>query len=66
MYWDVRIVKPKPDYKLYVELEDGRKGIFDVRPYLDKGMFRKLKNISYFNQVHVLFGAITWPHELAP
>nr|VFJ88006.1 MAG: Protein of unknown function (DUF2442) [Candidatus Kentron sp. H]VFJ89979.1 MAG: Protein of unknown function (DUF2442) [Candidatus Kentron sp. H]VFJ96358.1 MAG: Protein of unknown function (DUF2442) [Candidatus Kentron sp. H] len=63
MYWDVKVVKPKADYRLYVELEDGRKGIFDMRPYLDKGAFRELKNIGYFNQVHILFGAITWPHE---
>nr|VFJ69137.1 MAG: Protein of unknown function (DUF2442) [Candidatus Kentron sp. FM]VFJ72065.1 MAG: Protein of unknown function (DUF2442) [Candidatus Kentron sp. FM]VFK20253.1 MAG: Protein of unknown function (DUF2442) [Candidatus Kentron sp. FM] len=63
MYWDVKIVKPKPDYRLYVELEDGRKGIFDMRPYLHRGVFQELKNVGYFNQVHVLFGALTWPHE---
>ncbi len=63
MYWDVKIVKPLPDYKLYVEIDDGRKGIFDVRPYLNKGVFKELKNISYFNQVGILFGAVTWPNE---
>nr|VFK27938.1 MAG: Protein of unknown function (DUF2442) [Candidatus Kentron sp. MB]VFK35504.1 MAG: Protein of unknown function (DUF2442) [Candidatus Kentron sp. MB]VFK77316.1 MAG: Protein of unknown function (DUF2442) [Candidatus Kentron sp. MB] len=63
MYWDVTIVKPKPDYKLYVETEDGRKGIFEMTPYIDKGVFRELKNVDYFKQVHILFGAITWPHE---
>ena len=31
MYWDVKIVKPLSDYRLYIEIEDGRKGIFDVR-----------------------------------
>lgn len=46
MYWDVKTVKPKPDYKLYVELEDGRKGIFDARPYLDKGVFREYVSAS--------------------
>lgn len=63
MYWDVKIVKPKSDYKIYVETEDGRKGVFDMRPYLERGMFRELKNINYFNQVGILFGAVTWPNE---
>ena len=63
MYWDIKIVKPKSDYKIYVETEDGRKGIFDMSPYLERGMFRELKDINYFNQVGVLLGAVTWPNE---
>ncbi|NBY70480.1 MAG: DUF2442 domain-containing protein [Betaproteobacteria bacterium] len=63
MYWDVTLVKPLPDYRLYVEVADGRRGVFDVKPYLDKGVFRELKDVGYFNQVGTLFGAITWPHE---
>lgn len=63
MYWDVKLVKPLSDYRLYVELEDGRKGVFDVKPYLDLGVFRELRNASYFAQVGILFGAVTWPHE---
>lgn len=63
MYWDIKVVKPLPDYKLYVEIEDGRKGIFDVGPYLNKRGFRELKNVEYFNQVGILFGAVTWPNE---
>jgi hypothetical protein len=26
MYWDVKTVKPLPDFCIYVEIEDGRKG----------------------------------------
>jgi hypothetical protein len=63
MYWDVKLVKPLSDYRLYVEIDDGRKGIFDMKPYLDKGVFQELRDVSYFNQVYVLFGAVTWPHE---
>jgi len=59
----VKVVKPKPDYKIYVETEDGRKGIFDVSPYIERGMFKELKDINYFNQVGILFGAVTWPNE---
>ena len=35
MYWDVKTVKLLPDYRIYVEVADGRKGIFDMKPYLD-------------------------------
>ena len=63
MYWDVKRVKPLRDYRLYVELENGRSGIFDVGPYLDRGVFQELKSVDYFNQVYVLFGALTWPNE---
>ncbi|PPK75791.1 uncharacterized protein DUF2442 [Methylobacter tundripaludum] len=47
----------------YVEIEDGRKGVFDLKPYLDHGVFRELRNVHYFNQVGILFGAVTWPNE---
>ena len=63
MYWDVRKVKPLANYKIHVEIEDGRKGVFDMTPYLEHGIFVELKNINYFNQVTILFGAVTWPHE---
>ncbi len=63
MEWDVKIVKPLSDYRIYVEIADGRKGVFDLKPYLDLGMFRELRNQHYFNQVSVVFGAVTWPHE---
>lgn len=63
MYWDVTKVKPLADYRIYVEIEDGRKGVFDLKPYLDLGVFRELQDIGYFNRVHVLFGAVTWPNE---
>jgi hypothetical protein len=46
MYWDVKTVKPMSDYRIYVEVEDGRKGIFDVKPYLDHGVFRELKECT--------------------
>lgn len=48
MYWDVKVIKPLPDHKIYVEIEDGRKGIFDMRPYLDFGVFNELKDMDYF------------------
>ncbi|WP_416222233.1 DUF2442 domain-containing protein [Sphaerotilus sp.] len=60
MPWDV---KPLPEYRLYVEIEDGRRGIFDMKPSLDRGVFRELKDERYFRRVGIPCGAVTWPHE---
>lgn len=63
MYWHVKVIKPLPDYQIYVELENGQRGIFDLKPYLNHGFFRELQDVHYFNQVHIFLGAVTWPHE---
>lgn len=63
MYWDVNAVRPLSDFRIYVEVENGSKGVFDLKPYLDHGVFRELRDVHYFNQVGILFGAVTWPNE---
>jgi hypothetical protein len=63
MYWDVKVVKPLSDYRIYVEINDGRKGIFDMKPYLDRGVFKELRDVQYFNRVGIVLGAVTWPNE---
>ncbi len=56
-------VEPMADYKLKIELSNGRKGVFDVSPYIDKGVFKELKEPAYFRSVRPAFGGIMWPHE---
>lgn len=51
------------NYKLGIELSNGRKGVFDVSPYVDKGIFVELKDNAYFRSVRPAFGGIMWPHE---
>lgn len=63
MYWDVKTVRPLDDYEIYVELEDGRRGTFDLKPYLNHGVFKELQDKDYFSRVDVVLGAVTWPHE---
>ena len=65
-YIRVLSVAPLEDYRLAVSLSNGKKGVFDVSPYLDSGVFRKLKNRDYFSQVRV-FGnsGIGWPGGLS-
>jgi len=68
MYWDIKSVDPLDNYKLKVVRVDGLEGILDMVPYLEKGAFRELKNLDYFQQVSISYGAITWPNgqDIAP
>lgn len=63
MYWDVKTVKPLPDFCIYVEIEDGRDRVCDLKSYRGHGVFRELRDVHYFNQIGILFGAVTWPNE---
>lgn len=44
MYLAVINVEPLNDYKLLLTFDNGEKRIFDVSPYLDKGIFKELKD----------------------
>lgn len=61
----VRVITAEPteNYKLRILLSNGKKGIFDVSPYLDKGIFHELKEQQYFRCVKVVYGGVIWPHE---
>jgi hypothetical protein len=68
MDWDVVTVKPLDQHRIYVELAGGQRGVFDLTPHLDHGVFRELRDPAYFNRVTVQLGAVTWPHgqDIAP
>ncbi|MCK5519654.1 MAG: DUF2442 domain-containing protein [Candidatus Marinimicrobia bacterium] len=59
----VNKVKAHDDYVLFVELSDGRSGHFDVKPYLNKGVFKQLKDKKYFTKVKPFLSGIMWPDE---
>ena len=56
-------VEPLNDYKLLLTFENGEKRIFDVSPYLDKGIFQELKNEEKFRTVRVSFDSIEWCNQ---
>jgi hypothetical protein len=57
-----RIIKVEPleEYKLKLHFTNNEVKIFDTNPYLNKGIFKELKNSIIFNQVKVFMGSITW------
>ena len=56
-------VEVKQEYVLQLAFENKEVRLFDASPFLDKGIFKELKDINYFKQVKLAFGAIEWPHE---
>jgi hypothetical protein len=65
---DVTTVRAMPDFRLQVELADGRVGVFDMRPHLAHPGLSALQDPRYFERVQVLMGAPTWPdgEDIAP
>lgn len=56
-------IKVLENYVLFIKLSDGNEGRFDVKPYLDKGIFTELKSRQYFHLVKITFGGIMWPNQ---
>lgn len=44
-------VIPKENWTLYIRTDDGRAGLFDVKPYLSSEAFAPLKDQHEFQQV---------------
>ena len=63
MYLVVKEVKPIDNYKLILTFENNEVKIFDMIPYLDKGIFQELKDENLFKAVKVSFDSIEWPNE---
>ncbi len=55
---NISVIEP---YKLCATLSNGVEGVFDVSPYLQKGIFVRLQNFEYFQRVRINFCGICWP-----
>ena len=63
MYLAVKEVKPLSDYQLELTFENDEKRIFDMKPYLDKGIYKELKDENKFKTVRVSFDSIEWCNQ---
>jgi hypothetical protein len=59
----VTAVEPQADYTLQVTFANGEVRVFDVKPYLDTGIFRELRDPAMFRSVHPFLGSIQWKNE---
>ena len=63
MYFAIKDVKPQDNYLLLLTFENGEKRHFDMKPYLDFGIFKELKDLRLFKTVKTSFDSIEWDNE---
>ncbi len=56
----IKSVHPNKNHTLSLEFSDKKTGIFDMKPYLETGIFRELKTESVFQTARVSFGTVEW------
>lgn len=52
------------DYQLEVSFDNGERRIFDVKPFLSRGIFVRLRDRSLFQAVRAVAGSVEWPGGL--
>lgn len=60
MLMSVKDVKPLDNYELLLFFDNGERRIFDMKPYLEKGIYKNLKDINLFKTVRVSFDTVEW------
>jgi hypothetical protein len=53
-------VVPNNDYTLTLTFADAKVRSFDVKPYLGRGSFTELRDLSVFKMVQVSMGTVCW------
>jgi hypothetical protein len=59
----VRVI-PQDNYVLELWFDTGEHKVFDVKPYLNRGVFARLQDIDLFKQAYVSLDTVCWPGEL--
>ena len=57
----VKHVHPLENYQMKVMFENGEHRIFDLKPYLNLGVFVRLQNLAVFQAARVVAGSVEWP-----
>lgn len=55
---------PQADHRLLLEFSNSETRLFDLTPYLDKGVFSALRDSAEFARVQVVDGSVEWPGEI--
>ena len=56
----VKEATPGKNYTVHLIFDNGEEGVFNVKPYLGKGVFKELKSLNFFNSVKPFMGTIQW------
>ncbi|WP_404419130.1 DUF2442 domain-containing protein [Marinospirillum sp.] len=60
MYPSVVQVVAEKDFCLAIDFDNGEKGLLDMKPFLDFGVFQRLKDPVAFQRVKVSFDTVEW------
>lgn len=60
----VKSIQPMPDFVLEVVFNNGEKKKFDVKPYMNFGLFKELKDHSLFQTATAKSGTVVWNNGL--
>ena len=60
----ITAVQPLENYELLLTFANGEQRVFDAKPYLDKGVFKRLRDHSAFLGARVVAGSVEWPGEI--
>lgn len=60
----VRAVRALDDYELEIDFDNGEVRRFDVKPYLGRGVFVRLRDTDAFCDVRAVAGSIEWGNGL--
>jgi len=59
----VKKVKPIDNFMLHIWFNNGEERLFDVKPYLDRGIFSELKDLVMFHTVRPDGLSLEWANE---
>ncbi len=60
----VKKVLPTNDFQLIITFTNGEERVFDMKPYLDKGVFKALQDVSLFTKAHIAWGTVVWNEDI--
>lgn len=60
----VKSVRALDNYELEIVFDNGESRQFDLKPYLDRGVFVRLRDHDTFRRVQVVAGSIEWANGL--
>jgi Protein of unknown function (DUF2442) len=55
---------PQAGFRLLLNFDNGEVRLFDLTPWLDKGVFRALRDAEEFALARVVDGSVEWPGEI--
>ncbi|NFN86993.1 DUF2442 domain-containing protein [Clostridium sporogenes] len=63
MHLSVKDVKALEGYKLLLTFENGEVRLLDMKPYLNKGILKGVRDTSMFKSAKVSFDTVKWENK---